>query len=151
MGSNMKPVIFNENVASALRRWHRTARKNIKENRQSKNATPFSSRSPTPLQGTSPMHLLQGYQNSPMDDSLRTSPRASDFDNEVGGAEGLPSSRHNIDGGGDSIGRKKKDHSDTDQEMQKPSTSRNSSPSQRPRRAQHEINISLSDFVFSEK
>ncbi|CAA6655637.1 unnamed protein product [Spirodela intermedia] len=35
MGSNMKPTIFNDTVASALRKWHRTAKKHIKEGRKS--------------------------------------------------------------------------------------------------------------------
>ncbi|KAL3523440.1 hypothetical protein ACH5RR_016274 [Cinchona calisaya] len=153
MGSNFKPVIFNEKVASALRSWYNTARKHIKENsRISENATPFSSRRPTPLQGTSPLHLLQGYQNSiVVNDSLRTSPtRPSNFDTE---AEGSPSSPHNIDDDdSDSSERIKKDHIDADNVMQEPpSTLRISFPSQRPTRAQHEINISLTDFSFNER
>ncbi|MED6218526.1 MLO-like protein 12 [Stylosanthes scabra] len=31
MGSNMKPTIFNERVASALRNWHQSAKSNIKK------------------------------------------------------------------------------------------------------------------------
>ncbi|MED6184320.1 hypothetical protein PIB30_046340 [Stylosanthes scabra] len=30
MGSNMKPTIFNERVASALKNWHQSAKRNIK-------------------------------------------------------------------------------------------------------------------------
>ncbi|KAL5845761.1 hypothetical protein ACOSQ3_009285 [Xanthoceras sorbifolium] len=33
MGSNMKPAIFNEKVAEALRKWHHTAKKQIKQNK----------------------------------------------------------------------------------------------------------------------
>ena len=33
MGSTMKPTIFNERVAMALRNWHHTAKKNIKHNK----------------------------------------------------------------------------------------------------------------------
>ncbi|KAK1267617.1 MLO-like protein 6 [Acorus gramineus] len=74
MGSNMKSTIFNERVATALRKWHRTARKHLKESRKSGSATPTStSRPTTPAHGLSPVHLLQNYRISDAD-SLQTSP-----------------------------------------------------------------------------
>ncbi|KAL1544152.1 MLO-like protein 6 [Salvia divinorum] len=73
MGSNMKPTIFNERVARALRNWHHTARKHIKESRQ---ATPLSSRAATPSHHTSPIHLLRHYRSE-----MDTSPPRRSVDN----------------------------------------------------------------------
>ncbi|KAL8504523.1 hypothetical protein ACS0TY_015906 [Phlomoides rotata] len=77
MGSNMKPTIFNEKVAKALRTWHQTARKQIKKNRHSGSITPISSRPSTPTHGSSPVHLLRYYKNEV--DSLPVSPRSPDY------------------------------------------------------------------------
>lgn len=79
MGSTMKPTIFNERVATALKNWHHTAKKQIKQNKQlSGSVTPISSRPGTPLQGLSPVHLLKNYRYET--DSLHTSPRRSNVD-----------------------------------------------------------------------
>ncbi|XP_023534411.1 MLO-like protein 6 [Cucurbita pepo subsp. pepo] len=78
MGSTMKPTIFNERVATALKNWHHTARKHIKQNQGS--ITPMSSRPPTPSHHMSPMHLLRHYRTQL--DSVHTSPRRSIFDND---------------------------------------------------------------------
>lgn len=76
MGSNMKPTIFNERVATALRKWHHTARKHLRENRHSSSVTPMStSRPATPTHGFSPVHLLRHYKSEV--DSLQASPRRS--------------------------------------------------------------------------
>nr|GLL41044.1 hypothetical protein VITISV_032771 [Ipomoea trifida] len=81
MGSNMKPTIFNERVAKALKSWHQTARKQLRQNRHSGSVTPLSSRPGTPLHGTSPIHLLQYYRSEI--DSVGASPaRASAHDIE---------------------------------------------------------------------
>lgn len=72
----MKPTIFNEKVAKALRTWHQTARKEIK-NRRSGSITPISSRSSTPTHGSSPVHLLRYYKNEV--DSLPVSPRSPNY------------------------------------------------------------------------
>ncbi|GAB4840873.1 hypothetical protein Ancab_021633 [Ancistrocladus abbreviatus] len=82
MGSSMKPAIFNERVATALKRWHETAKKNIKHRNinnsklhsvtsmlSSRPSTasshhPSPSRSPSPFQGNSPVHLLQRYKSN---------------------------------------------------------------------------------------
>ncbi|KAK1290799.1 MLO-like protein 2 [Acorus calamus] len=80
MGSNMKSTIFNERVATALRKWHRTARKHLKESRKSGSVTPTStSRPATPVHGLSPVHLLQNYRISDAD-SLQTSPTCFNAD-----------------------------------------------------------------------
>lgn len=71
MGSNMKPTIFNERVAKALRTWHQAAREQIKKNNQSGLGKPLSS---TPLHGSSPVHLLSHYKSELK--SVNASPRA---------------------------------------------------------------------------
>lgn len=73
MGSNMKPTIFNERVAVALKNWHHTAKKHIKQNKGS--VTPLSSRPSTPSYNMSPVHLLRNYRGEM--DSVQTSPRRS--------------------------------------------------------------------------
>lgn len=152
MGSTMKPVIFNERVASALKSWYQTAKKN-KGGRRSENTTPFSSRPATPLHGTSPLHLLHAYQNNADQDSLQASPRASHFDYEgLGAADGsLPASTHNNNNDDESKKRGKKPT--TEQQSQDPTTSRMLSPRgrQQQRPDEHEINISLRDFSFIER
>uniref|UniRef100_A0A0R0GXL3 MLO-like protein n=1 Tax=Glycine max TaxID=3847 RepID=A0A0R0GXL3_SOYBN len=45
MGSTMKPTIFNERVARALRKWHHTAKKNVKHNRGLRLQTPNHTKS----------------------------------------------------------------------------------------------------------
>lgn len=80
MGSTMKPTIFNDKVATALRRWHHTARKRIKQNNTSGTVTPITSRPGTPSHSTSPVHLLRHYRSDI--DSLQPSPRLSTNDYE---------------------------------------------------------------------
>ncbi|XP_059646897.1 MLO-like protein 6 [Cornus florida] len=89
MGSTMKPTIFNERVAKALHNWHQTAKKHLKQNRQSGAVTPLPSRPTTPLHGFSPVHLLRHYRSEL--DSVHRYPRLSSFDNEVWEAEGCAS------------------------------------------------------------
>lgn len=74
MGSNMRPAIFNERVAMALRKWHQTARKNVKESHRCGTGTPPSSRPATPRHsGLSPVHLLRHSRSDV--DSQQVSPR----------------------------------------------------------------------------
>ncbi|XP_047171556.1 MLO-like protein 6 [Vigna umbellata] len=83
MGSTMKPTIFNERVAEALRKWHQTAKKQIRQNRVgplSLSGTPMSSRPTTPSHHMSPMHLLRYYRSEI--DSFPASPRRSNFDGD---------------------------------------------------------------------
>ncbi|KAI3826512.1 hypothetical protein L1987_00560 [Smallanthus sonchifolius] len=89
MGSTMKPTVFNERVATALRSWHQTAKKQIKINKRSGQVTPMSSRPGTPSHGMSPVHLLRNYRND--NDSLQTSPRMSNFDTDNWDTDGSPS------------------------------------------------------------
>ncbi|WOL10129.1 hypothetical protein Cni_G18883 [Canna indica] len=102
MGSNMKTTIFNERVAAALRNWHLTARKHLKESRRSGSMTPLStSRPATPSYGQSPVHLLQ-YYRSELDYSAQNSPGRylATVDDEAFDVEGSPASpnpTHDID------------------------------------------------------
>ncbi|KAL6131284.1 hypothetical protein ACLB2K_069660 [Fragaria x ananassa] len=60
MGSNMKPNVFEEGVAEAVKNWHHNAKKKAKHSQQhSERTTPFS----TPPHGMSPVHLLHKANN----------------------------------------------------------------------------------------
>ncbi|KAG9149596.1 hypothetical protein Leryth_021289 [Lithospermum erythrorhizon] len=153
MGSKMKPVIFSDNVASALRSWHQTAKKHIKQGQLSGTTTPFWSRPPSPLHGMSPLHLLHGYQGS-IAESLQTSPRMSNYDNEGGSLEGSqsPPTQNNTIDNGDShnnnrIGQKRPQFEGGEVVINNPSSSTIPHSS----RPLHEIEISLSDFSFVDK
>ncbi|CAN0905036.1 MLO-like protein 6 [Linum grandiflorum] len=78
MGSTMKPTIFDEKVATALRKWHHTARKNIKHNNKLilGSVSPMSSRPTTPSHHLSPIHLLRNHRPLQLGaaDSLQNSP-----------------------------------------------------------------------------
>ncbi|XP_010458517.1 PREDICTED: MLO-like protein 2 [Camelina sativa] len=63
MGTKMKPTVFNERVATALKKWHHTAKDQTKHGRHSGSNTPFSSRPTTPTHGSSPIHLLHNFNN----------------------------------------------------------------------------------------
>ncbi|CAA7020835.1 unnamed protein product [Microthlaspi erraticum] len=63
MGTNMKSTVFNENVATAIEKWHHTAKKETKHGRHSESNTPYSSRPTTPTHGSSPTHLLHNHKN----------------------------------------------------------------------------------------
>ncbi|EOA40001.1 hypothetical protein CARUB_v10008691mg [Capsella rubella] len=73
MGTKMKPTVFNERVATALKKWHHTAKSQTKHGRHSESNTPFSSRPTTPTHGSSPIHLLHNFNNRNVD-SYPTSP-----------------------------------------------------------------------------
>ncbi|XP_062117168.1 MLO-like protein 6 isoform X2 [Humulus lupulus] len=70
MGSTMKPAIFNDRVANALKKWHHTARKHVKKSKHQQQSGPFS-------RSMSPIHLLHKYRSEL--DSSHTSPRMSNF------------------------------------------------------------------------
>ncbi|KAL3518361.1 hypothetical protein ACH5RR_020950 [Cinchona calisaya] len=93
MGSTMKPTIFNEKVATALKNWHHTAKKHIKESKHNAGlaSSRVSSRAATPSHHLSPVHLLRHYKSEL--DSFQTSPRKSTFDIEQWDTE-APSSQH---------------------------------------------------------
>ncbi|XP_021909409.1 MLO-like protein 6 [Carica papaya] len=143
MGSNMKPTIFNERVAAALRNWHHTAKKHVKQNKGS--VTPFSSRPNTPSHYASPIHLLR---HNP--DSLQTTPRMSNFDNnDLSETESQsPSPSHGRYHQGEGSSSSHHPHNNfPDQDYR--DHERNSV--QDFNHEQHEIEISLKDFSFDRK
>lgn len=147
MGSNMKSTIFNERVATALKNWHHTAKKHIKQNKGSVTVTPFSSRPNTPSHHTSPVHLLKNYRPSEMADSVHTSPRRSveQWDTDS------PSPSHTNYGDGSSSHHRnnmvEKVEDDRDDNMVVDS---NSSDEQRVP-TQHEIYIGPKEFSFDRR
>ena len=81
MGSSMRPTVFNDRVAAALKNWHHTAKKLSKHGKNSESHTPMSSRPQTPAYGMSPVHLLHNFRGSTAPDSFQNSPRHSYYDN----------------------------------------------------------------------
>ncbi|KAF7820117.1 MLO1 [Senna tora] len=79
MGTSMKPTIFNERVATALKNWHHTAKKHVKDGKHSEANTPLTSGPPTPSHGMSPVHLLYRHPAG-HSDSAPTSP--SNYEND---------------------------------------------------------------------
>ncbi|WZY82063.1 hypothetical protein YC2023_028447 [Brassica napus] len=63
MGSSMRPTIFNDRVANALKKWHNTAKKQAKHGNSGSN-TPRSSRPTTPKHNRSLDHLLHNRNRS---------------------------------------------------------------------------------------
>ncbi|XP_075521906.1 MLO-like protein 6 [Primulina tabacum] len=100
MGSSMRPTIFNERIATALRNWHHTAKKHIKHNKHSTSVTPISSMPPTPSHGMSPVHLLRNHKSDM--DSLQTSPHKPGYYLEHWDPEGSSSPTHFHKGDGSS-------------------------------------------------
>lgn len=134
MGSTIRPSVFNDRVAAALRDWHETAIQHGREGRHSDGA----SRSATPSSGMSPAHLLQSYDSQTTPDM---SPMVSNFDNERWYGEG---SRASVKKDDDEPGRTE------DFESRKPGRAgQDSTPiGPGPIQTQHEINISSSNFSF---
>ncbi|ESW23747.1 hypothetical protein PHAVU_004G071800 [Phaseolus vulgaris] len=83
MGSTLKPTIFNDRVAAALKKWHHTSKKHLKHSQHSeaKKSIPFSSTSSSPIFGMSPIHLLHRHPVG-RSDSAQTSPRTSLYENQ---------------------------------------------------------------------
>ncbi|PPD82267.1 hypothetical protein GOBAR_DD20793 [Gossypium barbadense] len=146
MGTNMKPTIFNERVATALRNWHHTAKKHIKHNKGS--VTPFSSRPNTPSHHTSPVHLLRNYRSEV--DSLHTSPRRSNFDIELSDTDSLSPSPPNYTEGSSTSHH----HVNMEDQVQVDYIDNDINElnfNERRELTQHEINIELKDFSFDRR
>lgn len=145
MGSTMKPTIFNERVATALRSWHHTAKKHVKQSRTG-SVTPLSSRPATPSHHTSPVHLLRNYRSEM--DSLQNSPRRSILDAERWDTDS-PSPSHpqqHIPGDGSSSHHHHIEMGQTDQHdrlSDGPGLAQPPTDSQ-----QHQISVSRRDFSF---
>ncbi|CAM8966708.1 unnamed protein product [Rhodiola kirilowii] len=80
MGSSMKSTIFDDRVATALKSWHKTAKKHTKQSKHSESTTPLTSRPGTPTHGgsQSPMHLLHNFRQI---ESYPTTPTRHHGDN----------------------------------------------------------------------
>ncbi|XP_073158461.1 MLO-like protein 6 [Henckelia pumila] len=153
MGSTMKPTIFNERVATALKNWHHTAKKHIKE---SKHPTPSSSRPSTPSHGMSPMHLLRHYQ-SEMENSPRISPRKSIYNVEHWdidqGSHSPSTSAHGRDGSASStLHHHNIEMGHVDHDVEHGQRDASSSQVVPLPREQHEINVrGPRDFSFDKR
>ncbi|XP_051119952.1 MLO-like protein 6 [Andrographis paniculata] len=150
MGSNMKPVIFSDQVASALRGWHQMAKKHMKQGRHSASTTPFSSRPPSPLHGSmSPVYLLRGHKihndNTSVDgigyNPHAVSPRASSFSNDGDRTSVSPRHRETPPDNYETNSSLYPSEMDKDFEDRPESSNR----------GQHEVRISLDDFSFRKK
>lgn len=165
MGSTMKPTIFNERVAAALKNWHHTAKKHVKESKHSGMASPMSSRPTTPTRGMSPVHLLRHYRSEL--ESYHNSPNRSNFDVERWETEGSTSPTRFYQGFNDSPRRQHQielGYVDSDQpaaaEVQGISSSSQVAPlPQVNLTSQHEINmpgsmnssVRTKDFSFDKR
>ncbi|CAM8967390.1 unnamed protein product [Rhodiola kirilowii] len=110
MGSSMKATVFDERVAFAIKKWHKSAKRNLKLKQSRKSSslrTQTSSRpcTPTPTDGSlSPVHLLRHYRSEASDvlNALPCTslPEPTENSNwEITDASGPPS-RHFLDGEG---------------------------------------------------
>ncbi|XP_041992486.1 MLO-like protein 12 [Salvia splendens] len=121
MGTSMKPTIFNDRVATAIRNWHHTAKKHVKQNKHSRAGTPTLSQPVTPSHGLSPVHLLR-YHPSETDSPQMSAANPNYYYGE---------------------------HSDTEPEASSPSPPRAAYIDQHQRDYQHEIDISVTPNEFS--
>ena len=142
----MRPAIFNNRVAAALKSWHHTAKKHTKQSRHSENTTPFSSRPATPTHGMSPVHLLHNYPRSV--ESYHASPRHSNFENNQWDPDSVHSLRHHKIN--DHFSDRQLEMREVDMTVQESSSSQMVPAPQRIR-TQHEIDITASDFSFEKK
>lgn len=141
----MRPTIFNDRVAAALKSWHHTAKKHTKHSRHSENTTPFSSRPATPTHGMSPVHLLHNHPRSV--ESYHTSPRNSNLENDQWD---LDSPRRRAIN--DSVHDRQLEMREVDRTVQEyPSSSSHMPQPPQTLRTQHEIDISSSDFSFAKR
>ncbi|KAJ6428987.1 hypothetical protein OIU84_020597 [Salix udensis] len=146
MGSSMRPTVFNDRVAAALKTWHHAAKKQSKHGKNSESHTPMSSRAQTPSYGMSPVHLLQNHRSSTAPDSFPNSPRFSNHDN-IDQWEAEANSAHDYELN-ESVHHGSLDVRDRVTQNQDPNSI------QLPRgpgsvRTQHEINLgSARDFTF---
>ncbi|KAA3478317.1 MLO-like protein 6 [Gossypium australe] len=154
MGTKMRPTIFNERVADALKNWRDTAKENTKHGRRSENTTPLSSRPGTPTRGMSPVHLLHNYPRK-SEESGHTSPAHSDFENDKWDPADTfanSSSHRDIDVPVVSCGGSQLEmRGVADVRVLESKASQRVSTPSRIARTQHEIDISPSSFSFAKR
>ncbi|XP_044507635.1 MLO-like protein 6 isoform X2 [Mangifera indica] len=150
MGSTMKPTVFNDRVAAALKNWHQAAKKHTKHGKHSEATTPFSSRPQTPTHRMSPVHLLQNYPNRSSDSYHPSPARPSNFDHERWDPESLH--LHSPNHYEINESHHHGDSTASEQEMvAKPVPEPGSMqlpPGPGPIQTQHKINMSSSEFSF---
>ncbi|XP_010534417.1 PREDICTED: MLO-like protein 12 [Tarenaya hassleriana] len=152
MGSTMRPTIFNDRVATALRNWHHTAKRHTKHG-NSEPHTPLSSRPATPSHGLSPVHLLHSYPHRSSFDhqsSFSPSPSPPRFSDHDGGR---PSSRF-FDPESQSVSRHHREIVDSDNSPGRNLQSDVASPSERGGKEQgvgvgEDVKVDLSEFTFT--
>ncbi|XP_048420929.1 MLO-like protein 6 isoform X2 [Pyrus x bretschneideri] len=135
MGSTMKPTVFNEGVAAALKDWHHKAKKNTKHSRHSPSTTP--------------VHLLHNHNYRSNDDQFYVSPSQANIEMGHWGTEGSSHSPNNNVGpsDGDEI-RQMTNVRDLDQEPGSTELPRSPLPVRRTQ-SQHEVAFRSSDFSFA--
>lgn len=145
MGTNMRPTIFNDRVAAALKSWHHTAKKHTKQSRllHSENTTPFSSRSATPTHGISPVHILQKHPQRSENYGISSGHLVDHWDPELFHIQ----QSHEIN---DPIhDRTQIKMRDVDRTVQESGSSQMDAETPQTIRTQHEIDIIPSDFSFA--
>lgn len=128
----MKPTVFNETVAKAIRTWHHTARKHIKQKRHVNAVTV----TPLPLQSQpsppSPVHLLRYHIG---DSSYATEKQRAGQIEQHSQYREASSWSHN---------------GENDDIMQNSEQIRNQSDSEPIHKFQHEVDVeSSADFTFT--
>jgi mlo protein len=137
MGSSMKPTIFNERVANALRKWHHTAKKHIKQNQHS-TSTPE-----TPMHSMSPVHLLHHYQGEL--DGIHTTERMSNFNNDGWDMDSPHSPSYDVP-----RPKNQRNHEQEERGDQEPSST-HTHPSRHTFHVQQQIDIHSTDFSFDSR
>ncbi|GLJ51572.1 hypothetical protein SUGI_1096130 [Cryptomeria japonica] len=92
LGTNMKTTIFDERIATALKKWHQRAKKNLRQ----KGHGDLSSRGTTPTKGSSPLNLLHKYISAG-DIEIAQSLEQSEYDVEQDAPSPSYHSHHNPD------------------------------------------------------
>lgn len=146
MGSTMKPTIFHDRVATALRKWHHTAKRNIKHSHHGDANSQYSSRPATPTHGMSPVHLLHNYNQSGLDSLHTPSPRRFNVENNQWDVGELPSPRRQSEVDDETQLNRESEHERPTEETVSSAVQLPRAPGSIPTR--HEIDISLSDFTF---
>ncbi|KAK8277125.1 hypothetical protein V6Z11_D10G245100 [Gossypium hirsutum] len=146
MGTNMRPTIFTDRVATALKNWHHTAKKHTKQSRllHSENTTPFSSRPATPTHGMSPVHILHKHPQRSETYGISSGHSVDHWDP---GLFHSPLHSHEIN---DPIhDRTQIEVRDVDRTVQESGSSQMDDATPQTIRTQHEIDIIPSDFSFA--
>ncbi|KAJ9159953.1 hypothetical protein P3X46_025402 [Hevea brasiliensis] len=148
MGSSMRPTVFNDRVAAALKSWHHAAKKHTKHSKHSESQTPMSSRPATPTHGMSPVHLLHNYRGSTAPDSLQASPRNYNHDIDNWDPEAANSVHNQEADEPEHI--ENPDIRDHNIEIEEPNSNSTMQlpPAPGSIRTQREIGVSLREFTF---